>query len=224
LTRPSPAGKGSDAGEALGTTRPHPSVAGPWALVKRTLDVTLALAVGFVTLPLLGLIACLVRVLDGSPSFFSQQRVGLDRHPFTLYKFRTMPNDAETGHPVWAVCRDPRCTRLGAVLRRSGLDELPQLWNVLRGEMSLVGPRPEREGFIREFESRIPGYADRHAVRPGITGYAQIHGWRGDTSIPERVDHDRYYIDRWSTRMDLRILLATPIRVWSERTRNGTAG
>jgi lipopolysaccharide/colanic/teichoic acid biosynthesis glycosyltransferase len=136
-----------------------------------------------------------------------------------LIKFRSMSVAAERDlGPVWAVPNDPRCTRPGAWLRRWGLDELPQLWNILRGEMSFVGPRPERPNFVKEFRSELPNYDRRHLVQCGLTGYAQIHGWRGHTSIVDRLNHDLYYVDHWSVGLDVRILVLTLIRGWSERT------
>ena len=172
--------------------------------------------------PLLAMIALLIRITDGGPVSYRQIRVGLDRRRFTILKFRTMHVDAERDlGAIWAVPDDPRCTRLGSYLRRLGLDELPQLWNVLRGEMSLVGPRPERPEFTREFRKEHPGYDFRHTVRPGITGYAQIHGWRGYTSLEDRLRHDAYYIRNWSVVLDVYILAMTLIRGWSQRTRHG---
>jgi lipopolysaccharide/colanic/teichoic acid biosynthesis glycosyltransferase len=127
-----------------------------------------------------------------------------------MVKFRTMAADAEAGTgPVWTVPDDPRRTALGALLRRMSLDELPQLWNVLRGDMSLVGPRPERPVFIEEFRREIPGYMLRHKVKAGLTGWAQVHGWRGNTSLHERVEHDIHYIQNWSLALDVQILLLT---------------
>jgi lipopolysaccharide/colanic/teichoic acid biosynthesis glycosyltransferase len=136
--------------------------------------------------------------------------MGLDGRTFEMLKFRTMRIDAEeqTG-PVWARQDDPRRTRLGALLRRSSLDELPQLWQVVKGEMSLVGPRPERPVFIEEFRQRIPKYMLRHRVKAGITGWAQVNGWRGNTSIHERIRHDLYYIQNWSLVFDMKILWRT---------------
>ena len=133
-----------------------------------------------------------------------------------MVKFRTMECDAEheTG-PVWSESRDPRCGRWGAFLRGRSLDELPQLWNVLRGEMSLVGPRPERPFFIERFRSEIPGYMLRHKVKAGLTGWAQIRGFRGDTSLEGRIEHDIYYIQNWSLGLDLRILVMTLFRGWT---------
>src|SRR4029077_3862140 len=154
--------------------------------------------------------------------FYRQTRIGLHGQPFTIIKFRTMHKDAERDlGAVWSVPHDPRCTRVGYYLRRLGLDELPQLWNILRGDMSLVGPRPERPEFTREFRKGYEGYELRHLVRSGLTGYAQIHGWRGFTSLEERLRHDAYYVRNWSFRLDLYIILMTFLRGWSERTRWG---
>jgi lipopolysaccharide/colanic/teichoic acid biosynthesis glycosyltransferase len=173
--------------------------------------------------PLLGAIALAVRLSDGGAVLYRQVRVGLDRRRFTIIKFRTMHEDAERDlGPIWSVRGDPRCTRIGYYLRRSGLDELPQLWNVLRGDMSLIGPRPERPEFTREFRKEHRAYDVRHTVRPGITGYAQIHGWRGYTSLQERLRHDIYYVLHWSLALDAYVFLMTLIHGWSEKTRNGT--
>jgi lipopolysaccharide/colanic/teichoic acid biosynthesis glycosyltransferase len=136
--------------------------------------------------------------------------MGLDGKPFVIYKFRSMYDDAEreTG-PVWAVTDDPRRTPVGRFLRRFSIDELPQLANVLKGEMSLVGPRPERPSFVKEFKERIPRYMLRHKVKCGMTGWAQVNGWRGNTSIEKRIEHDLYYIQNWSLGLDLKILWRT---------------
>ena len=182
-----------------------------WNLVlKRAVDVGLgALALG-VALPVMAAIAATIAATSGRPVLYRQERMGLDGRRFRMLKFRTMPLDAEaaTG-PQWATPDDPRRTHLGAWLRRFSLDELPQLFNVLRGDMSLVGPRPERPSFVEEFRRRVPGYMLRHKVKAGITGWAQIHGWRGNTSIEKRIEYDLYYIERWSLRFDLSILLQT---------------
>jgi Undecaprenyl-phosphate glucose phosphotransferase len=179
-------------------------------VLKRAFDLVLGGALFLLFVPLMALIAVAVRVTSPGPVLLRQSRMGLDGEPFQMLKFRTMRADAEadTG-PVWASEADPRRTRLGAVLRRFSLDELPQLINVLRGEMSLVGPRPERPVFVQEFRGRIPGYMLRHKVKAGMTGWAQINGWRGNTSLEKRIEFDLYYIERWSLAFDLSILVRT---------------
>ena len=207
----------------LASSRAHKSLAGLTGFAKRALDIVFAIAALVLLSPLLVLISAAIRLSDRGPIFYRQIRVGLQQRQFTLIKFLTMHENAESGlGPIWAVPRDPRCTRIGYYLRRSGFDELPQLWNVLRGEMSLVGPRPERPEFTREFRKEYRHYDSRHAVRPGITGYAQIHGWRGFTSLEERLRHDIYYVRNWSIALDAYILAMTFIRGWSEKTRSGT--
>jgi Undecaprenyl-phosphate glucose phosphotransferase len=179
-------------------------------VLKRGVDVVggaLALAAA---LPVMLLIAAAVRLSSSGPILYRQERMGLDGRRFQMLKFRTMGVDAEkdTG-PRWTTPDDPRRTTLGAFLRRTSLDELPQLVNVLRGDMSLVGPRPERPSFVAEFRRRVPGYMLRHKVKAGITGWAQINGWRGNTSLEKRIEYDLYYIERWSLGFDLAILLRT---------------
>jgi Undecaprenyl-phosphate glucose phosphotransferase len=182
-----------------------------WAAVgKRALDIVASGAALLLAAPLLAVIALAIRLTAGRPIFYAQERMGLDGRVFRMLKFRTMVSDAEAeSGPVWTVPDDPRRTGLGAFLRRTSLDELPQLWNVLRGDMSLVGPRPERPVFIEQFRREIPGYMLRHKVKAGLTGWAQVHGWRGNTSLHERVEHDIYYIQNWSLGLDLQILLMT---------------
>jgi Undecaprenyl-phosphate glucose phosphotransferase len=190
-----------------------------WAGVqKRAFDLALASLAFLATLPVMLVIAAGIRLQSRGAALYAQERMGLDGRVFRIFKFRTMVPDAEreTG-AVWSSPGDPRRTRLGTVLRRTGLDELPQLWNVLRGEMSLVGPRPERPALIEEFRREVPGYMLRHKVRAGLTGWAQIHGWRGNTSLHERLEHDIYYIQNWSLGLDVRILLATLWRGWRDR-------
>jgi lipopolysaccharide/colanic/teichoic acid biosynthesis glycosyltransferase len=200
----------------------HKSLTGFQGGLKRLIDIAAAGAAIVLLSPLLLVIAAVIRILDGAPILYRQTRVGLDGRPFEIIKFRTMHRDAERDlGPVWAVPSDPRCTGFGYHLRRFGLDELPQLWNVLRGEMSLVGPRPERPEFTKTFSKEYPGYDLRHCVRSGITGYAQIHGWRGFTSMEERLRHDSYYVRNWSLRLDAYVLAMTMIRGWSEKTRRG---
>jgi exopolysaccharide biosynthesis polyprenyl glycosylphosphotransferase len=182
-----------------------------------------ASVIGLIVLsPIMLLVAVAVKLSDRGPVIYRQVRVGLGGHRFRIIKFRTMNEEAEVDlGPIWSVPNDPRCTRIGMFLRRYGLDELPQLWNILRGDMSLVGPRPERPEFVSEFRKEHPLYNVRHTVRCGLTGYAQVHGWRGYTSLEKRLMHDLYYVRNWSLALDARIIALTLIRGWSERTRNG---
>jgi len=182
------------------------------ALAKRSFDVVVASTALVVLSPVLGAIALAIRASSGSPVLYRQTRMGHDGRIFQMLKFRSMHRDAEASGPGWTTARDSRRTRVGRWLRKRNLDELPQLINVLRGEMSLVGPRPERPAYINEFRREVPGYMLRHKVRAGMTGWAQVHGWRGDTSIHERVEHDLYYIQQWSFWLDIRILFMTLFR------------
>lgn len=181
-----------------------------WYFVKRWFDIVLS-GLGLVALsPFLVLIALLVKINSPGPILYKQERMGLDGKIFNMYKFRTMRVDAEqkTG-PVWASQDDNRRTRIGTFLRKLNLDELPQLYNVLRGDMSLVGPRPERPYFVDQFKHNIPHYMSRHRVKSGITGWAQVNGLRGNTSLEARVQYDLYYIENWSLLLDIKILLMT---------------
>lgn len=182
--------------------------------IKRTMDVVLAGAGMLAISPLLGAIALAVRLSSPGPIFYAQERMGRDGRAFTIYKFRSMPINAEADGPIWTHRDDERATPLGAVLRRYSLDELPQLWNVLKGDMSLVGPRPERPFFVEQFRERVPKYMDRHLVRAGLTGWAQVNGLRGDVSIEERTRYDIYYVENWSVLLDLRILLKTVVEIF----------
>lgn len=179
-------------------------------LIKRTADVLLSLAGLVVLSPVLAALALWVKSDSEGPVFYRQERVGEDGKSFGLYKFRTMKVGAEaaTG-PVWAKENDDRRTRIGGFLRKANLDELPQLWNVLKGDMSLVGPRPERPHFVGQFRESIPRYMGRHRIKSGITGWAQVHGLRGNTSIEERTKYDLYYIENWSLFLDVKILFKT---------------
>ena len=182
------------------------------AVAKRSFDLIGSATALIVLSPMLLAIGLTIAATSGRPIFYRQRRMGHDGRVFEMLKFRSMRRDAESQGPGWTTAEDPRRTRLGRWLRRRNLDEFPQLINVLRGEMSLVGPRPERPAFIEEFRREVPGYMLRHKVRAGMTGWAQVHGWRGDTSIHERVEHDLYYVQRWSFLLDLRILLMTLVR------------
>jgi len=180
------------------------------SMVKRGMDVALSLAALAVLLPLLPVAAAAIWIEDRGPIFYRQERMGLDGKSFMILKFRSMRVNAESSTgPVWAVKDDPRRTRVGTFLRHWSLDELPQVWNVLKGEMSLIGPRPERPAFVHEFKHKIPQYMLRHRVKSGITGWAQVHGWRGNTSIKKRIQYDLYYIENWSLKLDLKILWMT---------------
>jgi exopolysaccharide biosynthesis polyprenyl glycosylphosphotransferase len=181
--------------------------------VKRLTDIAISSAALVVLALPFGLIALLVKLTSDGPVFYTQERMGLDGKPFMIHKFRSMFVDAEADSgPIFASENDPRRTTLGRVLRRTNIDELPQFWNVLKGEMSIVGPRPERPLFVAQFKDRIPQYMLRHKVKAGITGWAQVNGWRGNTSIEKRIEYDLYYIENWSVRLDLKIMWLTLIK------------
>jgi Undecaprenyl-phosphate glucose phosphotransferase len=183
------------------------------SVLKRAIDIGIsAVTLLSMSIPFL-VIAALVRRTSPGSIFYKQERMGLDGKGFQVYKFRSMYQGAEdeTG-PVWARDNDPRCTPIGRWLRRFDLDELPQLWNVFRGDMSIVGPRPERPYFVQQFKHRIPQYMLRHKVKAGITGWAQVNGWRGNTSLEKRIEYDLYYIENWSVGLDLKIMWLTLLR------------
>jgi len=189
-----------------------------WHLaLKRGVDI-LGSLVGLVFLsPLMMLTALLIKLESPGPVFYVQERMGLDAKSFPMIKFRSMRTDAEQQGPGWTTEDDPRRTRMGAFIRRFSLDELPQLINVLLGDMSLVVPRPERPVYVEQFRQSIPRYMDRHREKAGLTGWAQVNGLRGDTSITERTKYDLWYIENWSLVLDFRILLRTAARVISDR-------
>lgn len=189
---------------------------------KRLLDVTVSLVILALAAPVTIIVALAIKATSPGSVFFKQNRVGLNGRKFTLYKFRTMIEDAharrgEVEHlnemtaPVFKAKDDPRITPVGRFLRRFSFDELPQLWNVLMGDMSVVGPRPERPQFVEQFRAEFPHYMLRHKVRAGMTGWAQVHGWRGNTSVRMRIEHDLYYIENWSLALDVKILFMTVI-------------
>ena len=201
-------------------------------VAKRLVDI-LASALGLVALaPLLALASAMIYVTTGGPVFYTQERVGQGGRRFRIIKFRSMKTDAETSTgPIWASTADDRCTKVGAWLRRTNIDELPQLFNVLKGDMSLVGPRPERPVFVDTFTETLPDYDLRHAVPGGMTGWAQVHGWRGRTSLRKRVQYDLNYIQNWSFWFDFKVLFMTVQHVafrktsWpAPRNRPGRAG
>ncbi len=188
------------------------------SFIKRVLDAVLSASALLAMAIPFGIIALIIRRTSNGPVFYRQERMGLDGKAFVIYKFRSMYQDAErdTG-PIWARDNDPRCTPVGRLLRRTNVDELPQLWNVLRGDMSLVGPRPERPYFVQQFKQRIPQYMLRHKVRAGLTGWAQVNGWRGNTSIEKRIEYDLYYIENWSVTLDLKIMWLTVVKGFFQR-------
>ncbi len=179
------------------------------SVAKRCFDLLLASLGLVLSAPLVLLAIVLVRLTSPGPVFYRQERFGLDGRRFSIHKIRTMIVDAEKDGPVWGGRNDPRVTRVGRLLRMTSIDELPQLWNVLRGDMSLVGPRPERPVFVERFQESVPRYILRHRVKPGITGWAQIHGHRGDTPADERLQYDLFYIRNWSVGLDVKILWYT---------------
>jgi exopolysaccharide biosynthesis polyprenyl glycosylphosphotransferase len=180
------------------------------SLVKRAMDVAIALTALAGLAPVFPLVALAIWLEDRGPIFYKQERMGLDGRSFWIWKLRSMKVNAEASSgPVWAIKDDPRRTRLGSFLRKWSIDELPQIWNVLKGEMSIVGPRPERPAFVQEFKGKLPQYMVRHRVKAGITGWAQVHGWRGNTSIKKRLQYDLYYIENWSLALDIKILWLT---------------
>ncbi|MEQ8818778.1 MAG: undecaprenyl-phosphate glucose phosphotransferase [Sumerlaeia bacterium] len=182
-------------------------------IVKRGTDMTLSFLGILCFLPMLPFVYAAVKFSSPGPFFYKQKRLGLDGRKFNIYKFRTMPVDAEKDGPGWGDQDDPRATRFGRFLRRWNLDEVPQLWNVFRGDMSLVGPRPERPHYVKQFRQAFPRYMARHKVRTGMTGWAQVHGLRGDTSISQRLRYDLYYIENWSLWLDFKILIMTVFRM-----------
>jgi Undecaprenyl-phosphate glucose phosphotransferase len=182
------------------------------SVAKRVFDVLVGSVAAVVLLPFMLVIGMLVKCTSRGPMLYKQERVSYDGTRFWIYKFRTMRIDAEREGPGWTRPDDKRVTPLGRFLRAMSLDELPQIFNVIRGDMSLVGPRPERPVYIDEFRHRIPRYMLRHKVPAGITGWAQVCGWRGDTSIDKRIEHDLYYIEHWSLIFDIKILALTVLR------------
>lgn len=184
-----------------------------WRLsLKRAVDMA-GSAAGLISFsPLMMLTAILIKLESPGPVFFVQDRMGLDAKPFKMIKFRSMHKDAEADGPAWTVANDPRRTRLGAFLRRIDVDELPQLINVLIGDMSLVGPRPEQPAFVEQFQRIVPRYMERHREKAGMTGWAQVNGLRGDTSILERTKYDLWYIENWSLWLDVKIIMRTFMR------------
>ncbi|QIB68179.1 undecaprenyl-phosphate glucose phosphotransferase [Aminipila butyrica] len=178
------------------------------AMAKRLLDITGSLVLILLSSPLMLIAALGTKLSSPGPIIFTQERIGLNKKTFTMYKFRSMRVNGLEGIK-WTTLDDPRKTKFGSFIRKFSIDELPQFFNVLKGDMSLVGPRPERPFFVEQFKEKIPLYMVKHQVRPGITGWAQINGFRGDTSIEKRIEHDIYYIENWDLLFDIRILFLT---------------
>ena len=196
-------------GAPLWTLKEDP-FSGWHGLVKRGFDIVVTSIASLVVLPAMVIIAVVIKLESRGNLIYRQRRVGLDGREFDCLKFRSMRMDAEKNdRPGWTTQDDPRVTRIGKFIRRWSIDELPQLWNILIGDMSLVGPRPERPEYVKQFEKRIDGYQERHRVRSGLTGWAQVNGLRGDTPIEDRTVYDRYYVENWSLVFDLKILIKT---------------
>ncbi|MGA1987861.1 MAG: undecaprenyl-phosphate glucose phosphotransferase [Candidatus Sulfotelmatobacter sp.] len=198
--------------------RPTLAETGPYLFQKRAFDMALSVIILLITAPIFLLIALAVKVSSRGPVFFSQERVGLNGRVFRMLKFRTMRvGSREEGDTRWTCDNDPRRTAVGIFLRKTNLDELPQFLNVLRGDMSIVGPRPERAHFVERFLEEIDRYNFRHTFKVGITGWAQVNGWRGDTSIAKRVEYDLYYLRNWSLTFDLQIITMTLLRIFNSK-------
>ena len=179
-------------------------------MVKRVMDIVGSICCIVLFSPLMILTAILIKATSKGPLIFKQERVGLHNRPFQMYKFRSMEVQTKKEESKgWTVKNDPRVTRIGKIIRKTSIDELPQLFNVLKGDMSLVGPRPERPQFVEKFREEIPRYMIKHQVRPGMTGWAQVNGYRGNTSIKKRIDYDLYYIENWTVGLDIKILFLT---------------
>ena len=189
-----------------------------YVVLKRAFDLVLSCAVLLLGAPVFGLIALLIRLSSPGPVFFVQERVGLNGKLFPMFKFRTMAVSLQSDSDTrWTVKNDPRCTPLGRILRRTGLDELPQFFNVLKGDMSVVGPRPERPLLVQRFMQSVGSYNRRHFLKVGITGWAQVNGWRGNTSIDKRIEYDLYYVRHWTLSFDLLIVLLTLVRGFTDK-------
>jgi Undecaprenyl-phosphate glucose phosphotransferase len=198
--------------------RPTLAETGPYLFQKRIFDMAFSILVLLLTLPVTLLIAGAIRVTSRGPIFFAQDRVGLNGRVFRMLKFRTMRvGSREEGDTRWTCDNDPRRTVIGTFLRKTNLDELPQFLNVIRGDMSIVGPRPERPYFVERFLEEFDRYNSRHMFKAGITGWAQVNGWRGDTSIAKRVEYDLYYLRNWSLTFDLQIITMTVVRIFTSK-------
>ena len=180
------------------------------AVIKRAVDIAGAVAGLIVFSPIMLTIALLIKLTSKGPVIFSQERVGLHNKPFRMYKFRSMTvQEQKRELKAWTTPDDPRVTVIGRFIRKTSIDELPQFYNILIGNMSIVGPRPERPYYVEKFKEEIPHYMIKHQIRPGLTGWAQVNGFRGDTSIQKRIEHDLYYIENWTLGFDFKIMFLT---------------
>ena len=184
-------------------------MSGSARLLKRLEDIVLSSLILILISPLMVILALGVKLSSPGPVFYRQERVGLNGQPFMMLKFRSMPMGVEKNGIQWGGAQKKEVTRFGKLLRKTSLDELPQFINVIKGDMSIVGPRPERTLFVEQFKHEIPGYMQKHMVKAGITGWAQINGWRGDTDLAKRIECDLWYIENWSIWLDLKIILLT---------------
>ena len=181
--------------------------------LKRTMDLVGAIVACILFSPVMLVCAILIKLTSDGPVLFKQERIGLHNKPFYMYKFRSMRMQTEADEKKgWTVKNDPRVTNIGKFMRKTSIDELPQLFNILKGDMSLIGPRPERPQFVEKFKEEIPRYMVKHQVRPGLTGWAQVNGYRGDTSIRKRIDCDIYYIENWTLSLDIKIIILTFVK------------
>ncbi len=187
---------------------------GGWnQFIKRSMDLVGAIVACIVFSPVMLVCAALIKLTSEGPVLFKQERIGLHNRPFYMYKFRSMRMQTEADEKKgWTVKNDPRVTGIGKFMRKTSIDELPQLFNILKGDMSLIGPRPERPQFVEKFKEEIPRYMVKHQVRPGLTGWAQVNGYRGDTSIRKRIDCDIYYIENWTLGLDIKIIILTFVK------------
>jgi exopolysaccharide biosynthesis polyprenyl glycosylphosphotransferase len=198
--------------------QPTLAESGSYLVQKRIFDIVFSVLFLLITLPLTIPIALAIKLTTGGPIFFVQERVGLNGRVFRMFKFRTMRlGSREECDTRWTSANDPRRTSVGAFLRRMNFDEVPQFLNVLMGDMSIVGPRPERPHFVEEFLNQFDRYNARHTFKVGITGWAQVNGWRGNTSIAKRVEYDLYYLRNWSLTFDLQIMIMTLLHVFNSK-------
>lgn len=184
--------------------------------IKRTEDIVLSSFILLLIWPLMLFISVIIKITSPGPVFYTQTRVGWNGNTFEIIKFRSMPVNIEEDGIIWGNAKNKTINMFGQFIRSHSLDELPQFINVLKGEMSIVGPRPERDVFVEKFRKDIPGYMQKHMVKGGITGWAQINGWRGETSLNKRIEYDLHYINNWSFRLDIKIIIMSLFFLWKD--------